>query len=108
MVPYVRKSFAKHFAEGMEYIEGRKLEEEYDIENTSIDDEFYKKHDKLSLVKRFCNLFFKLLRINKKYYTSYSYAMEKTKKETNQAIEAMYHNLKYLGVGNSNIPMDLA
>lgn len=72
MVPYVRKSFYKHFIDGIKYIE--EMDCFFDLENKeeiSIEDERYKKFPK-----------------------SYNYAMDKTKKELQQAVEGMYHNLK--------------
>lgn len=72
MVPYVRKSFYKHFIDGIKYIE--EMDEFFELEDKkeiSIEDERYKKFPK-----------------------SYKYAMDKTKKELQQAVEGMYHNLK--------------
>ena len=72
MVPYVRKSFYKHFMDGIKYIE--EMDCFFDLgnkEEISIEDERYKKFPK-----------------------SYNYAMDKTKKELQQAVEGMYHNLK--------------
>lgn len=78
MVPYVRKSFKKHFNDGLKYIE------EIDSENfisdeLSIEDEIYKKHTKV-----------------------YKYAMDKTYKEASQAAEGMYHNLNTLQSRSGN------
>lgn len=78
MVPYVRKSFKKHFNDGLKYIE------EIDSENfisdeLSIEDEIYKKHTK-----------------------AYKYAMDKTYKEASQAAEGMYHNLNTLQSRSGN------
>ncbi len=70
MVPYVRKSFKKHFVEGLHYLESI---DDWDADwNISIEDERYKGHAK-----------------------AYEYAMDMTKKELQQAVEGMYHNLKY-------------
>lgn len=72
MVPYVRKSFYKHFMDGIKYIEEMDVFFELgDKKEISIEDERYKKFPK-----------------------SYKYAMDKTKKELQQAVEGMYHNLK--------------
>ena len=80
MVPYVRKSFYKHFMDGIKYIEEMdcffNLE---DKEEISIEDERYKKFPK-----------------------SYKYAMDKTKKELQQAVEGMYHNLNTLQSRSGN------
>lgn len=80
MVPYVRKSFYKHFMDGIEYIE--EMDCFFDLENEeeiSIEDERYKKFPK-----------------------SYNYAMDKTKKELQQAVEGMYHNLNTLQSRSGN------
>lgn len=80
MVPYVRKSFYKHFMDGIRYIEEMdcffNLEDKKEI---SIEDERYKKFPK-----------------------SYKYAMDKTKKELQQAVEGMYHNLNTLQSRSGN------
>ena len=80
MVPYVRKSFYKHFMDGIKYIE--EMNEFFDLENEkeiSIEDERYKKFPK-----------------------SYKYAMDKTNKELQQAVEGMYHNLNTLQSRSGN------
>lgn len=80
MVPYVRKSFYKYYQEGIKYIED--IENPYlleDIENTSIDSDFYKVYPK-----------------------SYQYALDKTTKELKQAVEGMYHNLNTLQSRSGN------
>lgn len=82
MIPYVRKSFYKHFIDGLKYIE----ENEYalgcdlDAENLSIESDLYKKYEKV-----------------------YKYATDKITKEVYQSVEALYHNLNVLGRLNSNI-----
>ena len=85
MVPYVRKSFWKHFKDGMEYIEHEPilvdLNEEEDIINTSIaqDNNLYSQ-----------------------YNDAYQYAMDMTEKEIKQAVEGMYHNLNTLQSRSGN------
>ena len=71
MVPYVRKSFYKHYNELAEFI-GADLIENENAANLSIDDEIYLKNNKL-----------------------YTGALKATEKELNQAVEGMYHNLNY-------------
>ena len=81
MVPYVRKSFRKHYADGLKYTE------DYDNEDylsnipkdASIEDEAYKNQPK-----------------------AYQYAMDMTKKEIHQAVEGMYHNLNTLQSRSGN------
>ena len=81
MAPYVRKSFAKHYKDGLIFID-EKNENEIDHEilnmlknskEYSIDDEEYKKYSK----------------------KAYNYAMKMTERETKQAVEGLYHNLNY-------------
>lgn len=80
MVPYVRKSFRKHFKDGLNYIEEKETVLVDNIpEDTSIEDEKYK--------------------IEKK---AYKYAMDMTKKELKQAVEGMYHNLNTLQSRSGN------
>ena len=84
MVPYVRKSFFKHYLEGLKYIEGIEVEEYEGInkENSkdfSIDDERYIKNEK-----------------------TYKFALDMTTKETYQAVEGMYHNLNTLQSRSGN------
>ena len=93
MIPYVRKSFYKHYKDAMIYLaeendgEGLYLKEEYFLDNflyfiknqPSIDDEYFKKY------KHF-----------------YKYAMDMTIKEVHQAVEGMYHNLNTLQSRSGN------
>ena len=80
MVPYVRKSFYKHFKDGFEYFyEDEEFKEVDDAAEISIDDESYK------------------------YYAKcYKYAMNLTVKEVQQAVEGMYHNLNTLQSRSGN------
>ena len=76
MVPYVRKSFYKHYRTGMQYIVGIEESinfEKEDIVNTSINDMAYTCEDR-----------------------AHNYALEMTKKEIYQAVEGLYHNLNTL------------
>ena len=89
MVPYVRKSFLKHFKDGLKYIENKDKEEieclipallDGDkIEEVEITDERYKKYGK-----------------------AWEYAYDMTKKEIHQAVEGMYHNLNTLQSRSGN------
>ena len=79
MVPYVRKSFFKHFRNGMKYIENApQLIDDYNSE-MSITDPQYKKYDRV-----------------------YQYAIDMTEKELMQAVEGMYHNLNTLQSRSGN------
>ena len=83
MVPYVRKSFWKHFRDGLAWLEEDNYSEMWTMKDSdkdrSIDAELWKAHKK-----------------------AYDYAMEMTKKELNQAVEAMYHNLNTLQSRSGN------
>ena len=82
MVPYVRKSFYRHFKDGLHYIEdpvGDKYLSEINPE-MSIDDDKYKEP----------------------YHYAYRYAMDMTVRETQQAVEGMYHNLNTLQSRSGN------
>ena len=86
MVPYVRKSFYKHYKDGLRwagsYADGWT---EYEanqvkfIESNDIEHKDYKSHRR-----------------------AYEYAMEMTEREVYQAVEAMYHNLNTLQSRSGN------
>ena len=86
MVPYVRKSFYKHFMDGIKYCQDNKwmglagVYEPMEVNTAdtalksheiSIEDSWYKRNEK-----------------------AYTYALEQTIRETRQAAEGLYHNLK--------------
>ena len=80
MVPYVRKSFYKHFKDGLKYIENTIYQNEIEnVTDVSIENDFYKKHK-----------------------TAYQYAMDMTVKEVYHAVEGMYHNLNTLQSRSGN------
>lgn len=79
MVPYVRKSFYKHFKDGCIYLEDGAFDEEYYNNELSIEDEKYKE-----------------------LAHAYEYAMDKTVQEVHQAVEGMYHNLNTLQSRSGN------
>ena len=87
MVPYVRKSFWKHFKDAVKYFKcnGEEppapiLEPGLGVENTPIDDWWYTEAgDKV-----------------------YQYALEMTERECYQAVEGMYHNLNTLQSRSGN------
>jgi ribonucleoside-triphosphate reductase len=91
MTPYVRKSFWKHFKNGLSYIELSldtllSVDEEKiykllasDLSDKSIDSDIFK------------------------HFThAYQYAMDMTVKEVGQAVEAMFHNLNTLQSRSGN------
>ena len=82
MVPYVRKSFYKHFMDGLQWVETKSTYmnmPQEDATSISIDDEFYRRAPK-----------------------AYAYAMSMTEKEIKQAVEGMYHNLNTLQSRSGN------
>lgn len=94
MVPYVRKSFYKHFLDGVKYCQDGKImglmgiyetidlhgaKESWVESETSIEDEVFKRNLK-----------------------AYEYAMDMTLKEIHQAAEGMFHNLNTLQSRSGN------
>lgn len=79
MVPYVRKSFYKHYKDGVKYLEGRELDYSFNS-SLPIDEEDYKVYSE----------------------KAYNYAMEQTEKEIHQAAEGLYHNLNTLQSRSGN------
>lgn len=80
MVPYVRKSFVKHWLDGMKYFEDEVIEPDKDYLNSlSIDSDVFKQNDK-----------------------AYTYAMDMTIREVHQSVEGMYHNLNTLQSRSGN------
>ena len=86
MVPYVRKSFNKHFRDGLVYCEEQPDQVEVyknpsgsKIEDISIEDSWYKDFPK-----------------------AYRYAIDMTNKEAHQAVEGLFHNLNTLQSRSGN------
>ncbi len=82
MVPYVRKSFYKHFKDGMYYIENVEYSEKPDFDASGYSFDYYKRLDTDG--------------------RAYEYAMDMTTKECYQAVEGMYHNLNTLQSRSGN------
>ena len=82
MVPYVRKSFYKHYIDGREYISHVNDEtlDKDKVTETSIEDNWYKDDNPVL----------------------YKYALDQTEKELKQAVEGMYHNLNTLQSRSGN------
>jgi ribonucleoside-triphosphate reductase len=80
MVPYVRKSFAKHFIDGLKWVE-------------------HAPSDYIETVP-------KSIKVDsaeaQDWTKAYEYAMEMTKRELKQAVEGMYHNLNTLQSRSGN------
>lgn len=85
MVPYIRKSFHKHFRDGIVWVEHRILDctppDGVDVTNLAIDGKFYKDLE--------CP-------------NAYDYAMIMTEREIYQAVEGLYHNLNTLQSRSGN------
>ena len=85
MVPYVRKSFYKHYADGCKYIgklDNKNLDEIITYarkQKFSIEDDYFKEDKEI-----------------------YQYALDMTEKEIHQAVEGMYHNLNTLQSRSGN------
>lgn len=79
MVPYVRKSFFKHYKIGVKYFEDKEIDYSFH-DGLSIDDEDYKVYSP----------------------RAYKYALDMTEKECYQAVEGMYHNLNTLQSRSGN------
>lgn len=88
MVPYVRKSFYKHYLDGMKYIGclderemawNLKHDYAFDPKEKAITDWVYQQHQ-----------------------DEYKYAMDMTERELNQAVEGMFHNLNTLQSRSGN------
>jgi len=83
MVPYVRKSFYKHYLDGLKYLRGLEGDQvdyvDDDPKNVSIEDRYYAADKDV-----------------------YRYAFDMTVKECHQAVEGMYHNLNTLQSRSGN------
>ena len=80
MVPYVRKSFAKHFLDGVKYFSNNNvLYSKEELYKTPIDSPLYGEQP-----------------------NAYKYAMDMLKKELSQAAEGLYHNLNSLQSRSGN------
>ena len=89
MVPYIRKSFWKHFKDGLKYIENwtdAEVDDKFRNINSNLGEISIENTDVLSIgedsVKK--------------------YAHDKTKKELEQSVEGMYHNLNTLQSRSGN------
>ena len=84
MVPYVRKSFWKHFKDGMRYFENC----DFNYETV-----FSQPTSEISIAEPY----------HKQDFPSvYQYAMDMTEREVHQAVEGMYHNLNTLQSRSGN------
>ena len=80
MVPYVRKSFNKHYLDGMKYLyDGDICPDFKEYKDESIEADIYKSIPNV-----------------------YKYAIDMTEREVHQAVEGMYHNLNTLQSRSGN------
>ena len=87
MIPYVRKSFYKHFKDGMTYVQG------YNGHGANKEDaELSRYNDTMSIHDK----------MYKNYPYAFKYAIDMTKRELVQAVEGMYHNLNTLQSRSGN------
>jgi ribonucleoside-triphosphate reductase len=95
MVPYVRKSFYKHYRDGLKYfVKDENSEQTFFISNPedySIDKTLCSKDEKGEHFSSFYD-----------NDTAYNYAMDMTLRELYQAVEGMYHNLNTLQSRSGN------
>jgi ribonucleoside-triphosphate reductase len=98
MVPYVRKSFAKHYTDGLKYFKNQpQLQSGCNmiVDNWGkSSDPFYKCIDATKWLINDKNIY--------KDEQAYKYALEMTEREVYQAVEAMYHNLNTLQSRSGN------
>lgn len=85
MVPYVRKSFKKHFIDGLNWM----------VTDVCYNKDELKRIDDNTSITDQCWFDFKQPRV-------YEYAESQTKKELEQAVEGMYHNLNTLQSRSGN------
>ena len=95
MVPYVRKSFWKHFKDGLKWFEeGNENHYFFNVDISKMPIEPYHNltvdENVLPLVQ------------TAKVTKAYKYAMEMTERELSQAVEGMYHNLNTLQSRSGN------
>ena len=82
LVPYVRKSFFKHYRDGLKYIENIDIDKHQFgslTSETPIDDKEYKRYNNV-----------------------YEYALAMTEREAKQSAEALIHNLNTLQSRSGN------
>ena len=95
MVPYVRKSFWKHFKDGLKWFdEGNEAHYFANVDISKMPIEAYYH----TSVDEQCIPLVETAKVTK----AYNYAMDMTKRELQQAVEGMYHNLNTLQSRSGN------
>ena len=94
MVPYVRKSFYKHYRDGLKYVSDDKTQ--YSL--------FAMSNPEMSSIEESSWIGTPENKFNATYTDkkAYKYALEMTEREVYQAVEAMYHNLNTLQSRSGN------
>lgn len=106
MVPYVRKSFWKHFKTGVKYLyepEDYSYITIHVLGNLDMGKMPIQNYNNPTVGKNECGIisnFWSVL--NNRYEKAYTYAMEMTEKELSQAAEGLYHNLNSLQSRSGN------
>jgi ribonucleoside-triphosphate reductase len=94
MVPYVRRSFYKHFLDGIKYCQKGQM-----LGLTGIYEDFDLSNAKGAWIKADASINDDVFVRNE---AAYQYAIDMTTKETYQAVEGMYHNLNTLQSRSGN------
>lgn len=96
MVPYVRKSFYKHYRDGMKYL----CNCNWNLDNYLEDSDTYKKI--IDIPINDYSAYLNEADDAGDFDKVYQYAMDMTLKEVHQAVEGMYHNLNTLQSRSGN------
>ena len=96
MVPYVRKSFYKHYRDGMKYL----CNYNWNLNNYLEDSDTYKKI--IDIPINDYSAYLNEADDTGDFDKVYQYAMDMTLKEVHQAVEGMYHNLNTLQSRSGN------
>ena len=96
MVPYVRKSFYKHYCDGMKYL----CNCDWNLNNYLEDSDTYKKI--IDIPINDYSAYLNEADDAGDFDKVYQYAMDMTLKEVHQAVEGMYHNLNTLQSRSGN------
>ena len=96
MVPYVRKSFYKHYRDGMKYL----CNCNWNLDNYLEDSNTYKKI--IDIPINDYSAYLNEADDARDFDKVYQYAMDMTLKEVHQAVEGMYHNLNTLQSRSGN------
>ena len=99
MVPYVRKSFWKHFKDGLKYFENESENIDEYFKDIDLKDLSISSYPEIGVPLEITALTYSLKTKSEK---SYKYAIDMTTRELQQAVEGMYHNLNTLQSRSGN------